>query len=189
MIDTFALLLIDIQKGLDEVDFYGGYRNNPNAENNAAILLNWFREKNKPIFHIKHSSTNPNSPLHASKEGFSIKEVVKPLPTEPVITKNVNSAFIGTDLQKHLQKQNIKNLIIAGLTTNHCISSTVRMAANLGFEVNVIADACAAFDQFGIENQRQGAELVHQITLGNLKTEFAQIFTTQEILQTLNNHF
>ena len=189
MKDKFALLLIDIQKGLDEVDFYGGQRNNANAENNAALILNWFREKKLPVFHVKHSSQNPKSPLHDSKPGFAIKEEVKPLASEPVIVKTVNTAFIGTNLKDQLFKQNINCLVIVGLTTNHCISSTVRMAANLGFKVILIADACAAFDQIGMNNQKQDAEQVHQITLGNLKTEFAELFTTKEIVQILNNHF
>ena len=99
-----ALLLIDIQKGLDVEEFYGGGRNNPFAENNAAQILTRWRKLELPIFHIRHSSQNPNSPLHKSHLGFEIKDEVKPDNNEPVITKDVNSAFIGTDLKERLDK-------------------------------------------------------------------------------------
>ncbi|MDP4245274.1 MAG: hypothetical protein Q8932_05445, partial [Bacteroidota bacterium] len=61
--DTPALLLIDIQKGMDEVDFYGGERNNPEAESNAALILDYWRQNNWPLFHVKHCSVVPGSPL------------------------------------------------------------------------------------------------------------------------------
>ena len=153
-----ALLLIDIQKGLDQWDFYGGNRNNPKVEENARTILEYFRKMELPIFHVRHSSTNPASPLHASKPGFEIKDDLKPLPDEPVFTKNVNSAFIGTDLEQVLKDANISKLVVAGLTTNHCISTSVRMAANLGFEVILISDACATFDFIGAKGEKYEAE-------------------------------
>lgn len=183
---NIALVLIDVQLGLDDWEFYGGNRNNPDAEENARVLLQHFRTLNLPVFHVQHSSHNPKSPLHASKPGFKIKKEVSPLLKEPVYIKNVNSAFIGTELQKDLENQNIKKLVIAGLTTNHCISTSVRMGANLGFEIILISDACAAFDQIGIDGTKQEAELVHQVSLGSLKDEFAQIFNTAELLGTLS---
>lgn len=184
--DSVALLLIDIQQGLDDWDFYGGYRNNPNAEKNAGQILEVYRTKGLPIFHVKHSSQNAESPLHASKPGFQIKAEVNPLANEPVYVKNVNSAFIGTTLQKDLESADIKKLVVVGLTTNHCISTSVRMGANLGFEILLISDACAAFDQIGIDGNKQEAELVHQVSLGSLKDEFAQILTTEELLSTIS---
>jgi len=65
-----ALLLVDIQKGLDDWAYYGGNRNNTHAEENASKILNRFRKLGWPIFHVQHSSTIPNSPLHPSKPGF-----------------------------------------------------------------------------------------------------------------------
>ncbi|NKI32721.1 cysteine hydrolase family protein [Croceivirga thetidis] len=177
-----ALILIDIQKGLDDWHYYGGNRNNPEAEKNASRILEVFRTSALPIFHVQHSSQNAKSPLHASKPGFQIKPEVGPLPDEPVYVKNVNSAFIGTSLQKDLEDAEIKKLVVVGLTTNHCISTSVRMGANLGFEIFLIADACAAFDQVGIDGSKQEAELVHQVSLGNLKDEFAKILDTEQLI-------
>ena len=107
-----ALLLVDIQYGLDELDFYGGSRNNPQAESNCRRILEFFRENGLPIFHVKHNSINPESPLHPSKDGNAIKESVLPQGSEPLFEKNVNSAFIGTDLKEKLDSENIDEVII-----------------------------------------------------------------------------
>ena len=182
-----ALLLIDIQQGLQETDFYGTERNNLHAENNCQKILEAFREKNLPRFHIQHCSTNPESPLHPSKEGNAFHPLVQPKDNEPVIQKNVNSAFIGTDLEARLKKQNISDLVIVGLTTEHCVSTSTRMAANLGFNVTLISDATAAFDKIGVDGKTYGADLIHNAALANLKDEFAQIKTTSAFLEELKN--
>ncbi|RNC89710.1 MAG: cysteine hydrolase [Allomuricauda sp.] len=178
-----ALLLIDIQKGLDEWDFYGGNRNNHEAETNAAKILDLWRSSNGLVVHVRHSSQNPNSPLHASKPGFAIKELVAPKANELVFTKNVNSAFIGTELERTLREAQVSKLIVVGLTTNHCVSTSVRMASNLGFEVNLIEDACATFDFIGSQGQKFDAELMHQTALASLKDEFANLMTTANFLE------
>lgn len=184
---SIALLLIDIQKGLDEKDYYGGNRNNPNAEENAANLLAQWRARDLPIFHIMHSSQDPESPIHASKSGFGIKQVVKPIAGEPVIVKNVNSAFMGTDLLEQIQKAGISTVVIAGLTTNHCISSSARMASNLGLYTYVVSDATAAFDSLAIDGKAIEAEIMHQTALASLQHEFATITDTQGILALIDN--
>jgi nicotinamidase-related amidase len=74
--DNPALILIDIQKGFDDIAYWGGQRNNPNAENNAAELLKIWRENQLPIFHIQHCSTNPTSLLNATNPGNAFKEIV-----------------------------------------------------------------------------------------------------------------
>src|SRR5215203_5361807 len=90
-----ALIIIDIQKGFDDLEYWGGQRNNLNAEENAGQLLKLWREKNLPVFHVQHCSSNHKSLLHESNPGNEIKDVVKPMDNEPIIKKNVNSAFIG----------------------------------------------------------------------------------------------
>lgn len=183
MIDqNTALLVVDVQKGLDDWDFYGGNRNNPQAEGNIVEILSKWRNERRPVFHVRHSSTNPDSPLHASRPGFQFKDGVVPLETEALFTKNVNSAFIGTNLEHTLGKKGINALVIVGLTTNHCVSTSVRMAANLGFRVILISDATACFNGIGMDGTSYSAELMHQVTLASLKDEFAQIMTTAALL-------
>ena len=181
-----ALLLIDIQQGLDEHKFYGGHRNNPDAEANCNLLLNHWRRNNWPVFHVQHSSTNPNSPLYPSKPGFAHKMEVAPLEGEVVFIKQVNSAFTGTGLKEELDRHSIKEVIIVGLTTNHCVSSTARSAADLGFATIVVSDATAAFDQKGYDGRHFDAQLIHEIVLANLNGEFATIATTDELLNQLS---
>jgi nicotinamidase-related amidase len=102
-----ALIIIDVQDGLDEPRL--GKRNNPNAESNMARLLAEWRAKGRPIYHVQHMSTEPNSPLRPELPGNAIKRIVAPQGDEPVIQKTVNSAFIGTDLEDRLKKAGIES--------------------------------------------------------------------------------
>jgi nicotinamidase-related amidase len=181
--DNPALILVDIQKGFDDLDHWGGQRNNPDAEQNAADLLKLWREHNLPVFHIKHCSTIPGSPLNEKNEGNAFKEIVNPAAGEIVIKKQVNSAFIGTNLKEQLDNMKITKLVIAGLTTDHCISTTTRMAGNLGFDTFLVSDATATFNKKGVNGQNYPAELIHETALASLNEEFAQIVTTDLIKQ------
>ncbi|WP_410473222.1 isochorismatase family protein [Faucicola mancuniensis] len=89
----------------------GGGRNNPNAETICGDILAKFRELSLPIFHIRHASTTPQSRLHPTHDGFAFHDNVLPKDGEPVITKNVNSGFIGTDLHEQLQNKGINRQI------------------------------------------------------------------------------
>ena len=149
-----ALILVDIQKGFENIAYWGGQRNNPEAELRASELLSLWRENKLPVFHIQHCSSNPASLLHVINDGNAFNELVIPIDGEPIIQKNVNSAFIGTDLQAQLDKARITTLVIAGLTTDHCISTTTRMAGNLGYETFLVEDATATFNKKGIDRRR-----------------------------------
>jgi nicotinamidase-related amidase len=176
--DHPALILIDIQKGFDDIAYWGGQRNNPDAENNAAELLKIWRENQLPIFHIQHCSTNPTSLLNATNPGNEFKEMVQPISGEPIIQKNVNSAFIGTNLKQLLDEQKINTLVIVGLTTDHCVSTTTRMAGNFGFDTFIVSDATATFNKKGVDGQLFSAELIHETALASLNGEFATVVTT-----------
>ncbi len=181
--DRPALILIDIQKGFDNLEYWGGQRNNPNAEENASELLRLWRENYLPIFHIQHCSSNPNSPMHETNEGNEFKELVKPLENEIVIKKNVNSAFIGTNLKEQLDNSKITKLVIVGLTTDQCVSTTTRMAGNFGFDTFLVSDATATFNKKGLDGQNYSAELIHETALASLNNEFATIVTTDFVKQ------
>src|SRR4030095_332325 len=173
-----ALLLIDFQKGFDNIEYWGGHRNNLNAEENAKDLLSLWRENGLPVFHVRHCSSIPASPLHETNEGNEFKDSLKPMNHEPVINKNVNSAFIGTDLKELLQRARITKLVIVGLTTDHCISTSARMAGNFGFDTFVVSDATATFNKKGLQGQIYPAELIHDTALASLNKEFATIVST-----------
>lgn len=176
-----ALILIDIQKGFLDTAYWGGDRNNTQAEQKASELLEIWRSKNLPIFHIQHCSSNPNSILNETNSGNEFQDIVKPLEGETVIKKNVNSAFIGTNLKELIDDKKITNLVIVGLTTDHCVSTTTRMAGNFGYTTYLISDATATFSKKGINGEDFPAELIHQTALASLNDEFAQVVTSDYI--------
>ncbi len=113
-------------------------------------------------------------------------DLVRPLAGEPVIEKNVNSAFIGTDLKEQLDKAKIKTLVIVGMTTDHCISTTTRMAGNLGYETYLVADATATFNKKGFDGKTYSAEMIHETALASLNEEFATVVTSNEITKMIS---
>jgi len=175
-----ALIIIDVQCGLDAPQL--GNRNNPDAESNMAVLLAEWRKNSAPVVHIKHNSTEANSTLRAGQSGNDIKDIVKPKAGEPIFEKEVNSAFIGTDLQRYLNENGLIDLVMVGLTTDHCVSTSVRMAANLGFNVYLVDDATATFDRNGYDGAYYSAEQMHAINLASLNGEFCTVLKTSDLL-------
>ena len=180
-LDNPALILIDIQKGFHDITYWGGDRNNVTAEEKAGELLEIWRNKKLPIFHIQHCSSNPNSILNETNPGNEFQDVVKPLEGEIIIKKNVNSAFIGTNLKELIDNAEISNLVIVGLTTDHCVSTTTRMAGNFGYNVYLVSDATATFNKKGLNGEEFSAELIHQTALASLNEEFAQVVDSEFI--------
>jgi nicotinamidase-related amidase len=175
-----ALIIIDMQEAFDEPRW--GQRNNPDAEANIARLLGAWREARQPIVHVRHLNLTPGSSFHPDAPGSRIKTLVRPLEGEPVIEKVVNSAFIGTDLEERLRRGGVTSVVITGLTTNHCVETTARMAGNLGFMTYFVSDATATFDRVGPDGVHHTAEDIQAMTLSNLNGEFATIVTTDEAL-------
>ncbi|CAN5615049.1 cysteine hydrolase family protein [soil metagenome] len=176
-----ALIVVDVQKGFN--DPFWGRRNNPEAEENISELLSCWRGSDLPVFHVRHLSIEEGSPLAPGQPGSEIKDVVHPSENEPVIEKNVNSAFIGTDLEARLRERNIDAVVVTGLTTDHCVSTTTRMAGNLGFDTYVVSDATATFDRTGPDGKLHEAEKVHEMSLVNLHEEFATIVNTASLAE------
>lgn len=176
-----VLLLIDVQKGFDSPSW--GVRNNPNAEINMQALLHLWRRTKRPVVHVRHMSTEIDSPLRPGQEGNDFKELVAPVPGERIEEKSVNSGFIGTGLESFLRENNFHTVIIAGLTTDHCVSTTTRMAGNLGFNTILVADATATFDRHGFDGQYFTADDVHACSLASLHGEFATVVDTMEIVE------
>lgn len=175
-----TLLIIDVQKGFDEP--FWGERNNPQAEDNIVRLLDAWRKHKRPVFHIQHMSLSPNSPLNPKHPGNAIKDALQPREGEPLIQKNVNSAFIGTDLEQQLRRIRCNSLVIVGLTTPHCVSTTTRMAGNLGFKTYLVSDATAAFELTDHNGRTYSAQEIHDVTLATLNGEFARVVDTETLL-------
>lgn len=173
-----ALVIIDVQKGFDDLRW--GKRNNPDAEKIMEEVLRKFRSHGRTVIHVRHDSLNPASLLKNGKPGFDFKPEVIPLEHETVITKHVNSAFIGTRLENILRSLGEPEVYYMGLTTDHCVSTTVRMSGNLGFRSFVIRDACAAHEK-SMDGKKIPADTVHSVNLASISGEFAQIPWSSEL--------
>ena len=181
-----ALVLIDLQLAIDDPRWAAqGPRNNPDAEHTVARLLAAWRSGGRPIFHIRHESTSPGSTYAKDGPGSAFKAEAMPLVGEPVIAKQVHSAFIGTDLEGRLRAAGIGTLVIAGVITNNSVEATVRMASDLGFDVRLVADGCFTFARTDHTGRLRSAEEVHAMSLANLDGEYCTVTAAADVLQAL----
>lgn len=175
-----ALIIVDVQKAFEDKKW--GERNNPEAEENIAKLLDFWRVNGWKVIFIQHMNEKPQSVFHPNGIGFKIKEIVEPLDHEVVLTKKVNSAFIGTDLEDILRTNELNTVVITGLTTPHCVSTTTRRSGNIGFKTYLVSDAIAAFELYDHNGKHYSAEEVHDISLATLHEEFATILSTEQLI-------
>jgi nicotinamidase-related amidase len=176
-------VLIDVQNAIDDPKWREhGERNNPEAEKNIANLLSAWRKNQRPIYHIRHDSAEPNSPYRPHQIGNEFKPFAAPQPGETLISKRTNSAFIGTALETTLRAAGHEILIVCGVVTNNSVEATVRMAGNLGFKTYLAADACYTFARLDWDGQLWSADQVHALSLANLHGEYCTVLSTAEIL-------
>jgi nicotinamidase-related amidase len=182
---TATLVLIDVQQGFDEPSW--GERNNPGAEGNIERLLARWRASHRPVIHVRHDSVEPRSTLRPDAPGNAIKAVAAPRADEPVVGKHVNSSFIGTDLEARLKAGASDTVVLCGFTTNHCVSTTARMAGNLGFRTFVLSDSTVAYAMRapGPSGRLIPAAEMHEVGLAELDGEFATVLTTDQLLALL----
>ena len=181
-----ALLLIDVQQGFDDPKF-GPDRSNAHFKDNISKILKHFRDQaDALIVHVQHNSILPESPFYPSKSGVEFYAFSRPLPGEPVVKKDVNSAFIGTDLERILRERDIRVLYCVGLTIDQCVSTTVRMASNMRVcdrgddkgEVILIGDATTGYGYDDID-----AETVHRVHEATLAHEFCTVIQTADLVE------
>ena len=183
--ESTALLLIDTQKGVNDTFYYGGKngrRNNPKAEANIISLLEKWREVEGRVAFTRHDSREQNSPLKLDLESGEQLEGMEPGKRDLVVTKDVNSGFIGTSLELDLRRLGVQRLVVAGFFTNVCIETTVRMAGNMGFDTYLVHDACAAMNCIGHDGTDYDPETVHNMAIANLHGEFCTAITTEQAL-------
>jgi nicotinamidase-related amidase len=181
-----ALLVVDMQLGFDDPSW--GARNNPDVERQVARLLAAWRAAAARIIHVHHHSRGLAGSFRPGTRGCEPKPEAIPLNGEAIYYKVVNSAFIGTTLESDLRALKVQTLVVVGLTTNHCVSTTVRMAGNLGFQTYVVADATATFPRPGADGRARSAEDVHNAALGDLHQEFAEVVDTRAAIRRFASH-
>ena len=170
-----ALLLIDVQVGVDVLSHWGGSngrRNNPDAETKMSQLLAAWRNAKLQVAFTRHDSRESASPLKFSLPSGAQKPGFEPAAGEIVVEKDVNSGFIGTDLEIQLRRAKISRLAIVGFFTNFCVETTTRMAGNLGFDTYLIEDCCSTSNRIGPDGVDRDPDLVHAMTVANLHGEF-----------------
>jgi len=181
--DNTALLLIDVQKGVDVLQHWGGptgRRNNPNAEVEMASLLEAFRRAGRTVAFTRHDSREAASPLKFSLPTGEQKDGFEPEPGDIVIEKDVNSGWVGTPLEIELRRTGISRLVIVGFFTNMCVETTTRMAGNLGFDTYLVPDACATTNRVGPDGVDHDPEVVHQLSVASLHGEFCTTLSPRQ---------
>jgi nicotinamidase-related amidase len=179
MPDT-ALLIIDIQNDY----FPGGARELGGADAagaKASHALAFFREKKMPVIHVRHLSTRPGATFFLpGTKGAEIHSCVLPRGEEAIVEKNFPNSFRGTALEKRLEELKVKNLTVAGMMTHMCVDATVRHAADAGYKVTLLADACATRAQsYGGESVP--ARQVHAAFLAALNGFYAKVIRADEL--------
>lgn len=181
-----ALVLVDIQK-----DYFSGGKNElfqpEKAANQAKMLLDCFRQNNMDIFHIQHISEGGKSSFfQPNTEGAEIHPWVFPISGEPVLVKHTPDSFLNTGLEQELRARKIELLIVCGMMSHMCIDTTVRAARRLNFNVLLAEDACTTKELVWREKHIP-ADVVHQTMMAALNGTFAQVETTETILNLLSS--
>jgi nicotinamidase-related amidase len=183
-------LLIDVQVGVDVLSHWGGptgRRNNPDAESKMLQLLDAWRAAKLQVAFTRHDSREAASPLKFSLPTGAQKPGFEPVAGEIVVEKDVNSGFIGTDLEVQLRRAGISRLVIVGFFTNFCVETTTRMAGNLGFDTYLVEDCCSASNRVGPDGTDRDPELVHAMTVANLHGEFCTAISCVDALGLVNS--
>ncbi|MEU4502872.1 cysteine hydrolase family protein [Streptomyces sp. NPDC024089] len=186
--ENAALIVVDVQEGFEE-EAYWGPRNNPEADRNIAGLIDAWQSSGRPVVFVRHDSPKPDSPLRVGQRGNGFKGYVEERRGKGdgpglLLTKSVNSAFYGTpDLKEWLDRNGIRQLVVAGIQTNMCVETTARMGGNLGYEVFVPLDATHTFDLAGPWGWTLGADELARATAVSLHGGgFAKVVSSAELI-------
>lgn len=182
-LDRAVLLPIDMQQAFDAPPW--PRRWNARIDRNGLALLAAWRQAHRPVIHVRHDSVEPHSSLRPGQPGHAFRPGFEPLPGEPLVTKSVNAAFIGTDLEDRLRALDATTVVAFGISTDMCVSTSIRTGANLGWPMMLVEDACDCFDLPGRDGTIIPAETVQAAHVATLGFEFCTVATTAELLHSL----
>ena len=179
-----ALVIVDIQNDY----FPGGAFEQEGADaavEKAALVLAAFRDKGIPVIHIRHESLAPDAGFFLpGTPGAGIHPLVSPRDGETVVLKHYPNSFRETGLEKELRTSDIRHLVVMGMMTLMCIDSTVRAAMDLGFQVTVVHDACAA-RALEFNGTVVPAPQVHAAFLAGLRLFRAEMTDAEALVKTI----
>jgi|WetSurMetagenome_2_1015567.scaffolds.fasta_scaffold05614_4 nicotinamidase-related amidase len=180
-----TLLLIDIQNDYfpdGAMELAGSLE----AGVQAGKLLQVYRQKSLSVIHIQHISMRKTATFFLpNTKGVQIHESVAPVIGEAVFQKYYPNSFRETPLLEHLRRQQITQLVIAGMMTHMCVDTTTRAAADLGFHCLLAHDACAT-KSLSFGGATVSAEHVQTAFLAALNGLFATVLSVEELCLTLN---
>ncbi|MER2606607.1 MAG: cysteine hydrolase family protein [Siculibacillus sp.] len=178
--DGAVLLPIDMQVAIDLPGRPA--RANPRLDENGLRLLALWRAKGLPIVHVRHDSVEPTSWFRPGHPGNAPRPGFEPREGEGLVTKSVNSAFIGTDLDLRLRRLGAKRVVAFGWATDMCVSTTIRTGANMGWEMVMVADACDCCDlPDPIGGGIIPAEEIHRVHVATLAADFCRVVGVGEL--------
>jgi nicotinamidase-related amidase len=181
--ETAALVVIDLQRAFDDTGYWGR-RNNPDCESNVAALVAEWQRRELPLVLVRHDSIEANSPLRPDSPGNAFKAELNGCEPDLLVVKQTNSCFYGRpNLQEWLDARHLQTLILCGISTNHCVETTARMGANLGFRIRFVLGATHTFDRTGPDGSTLTADELARATATSLHGEFAEIVATTDLLE------
>jgi nicotinamidase-related amidase len=155
-----VLLIIDAHEAVDETRHAAG--DVRVADQNIAALIAAWRAEGLPLAHV-------------GRQPIGSVPAVAPPDGEIVIVRNATSAFVGADLEARLDELGATTLVLCGALATHALEASARHAADLGYQVFVVADACRAADAVDLRGRLWPAEDVRALALALLKGETATI--------------
>lgn len=180
-VGSTALIVVDVQKGFDDTNYWG-QRNNPDCEQNVARLIKAWRSQGWPIVYVRHDSSSSTSPLAPGSKGNAFKDAVKGNP-DLLVVKNVHSAFYGEpDLDAWLKQHGITGVAVCGIQTNMCCETTARMASDLGYDVLFVEDATHTFDIVTETNKVYRAREIARYTAVTIDADFGRVVRTSDLV-------
>src|SRR6185436_3194768 len=151
------------------------------AGGKAAAAIAKFRKQGDPEIHVRHLSVRPGSTFFLpGTKGAEIHPLVAPQGGESVIEKNFPNSFRNTELKATLEKLQVNNLVVAGMMTHMCVDASVRHAADLGYKITLLGDACATRAQ-SYAGEKVPARQVHAAFLAALNGFYAKVVDTHEL--------
>jgi nicotinamidase-related amidase len=179
-LNNAVLVCIDMQKAFD--DPYWGKGWNVDVDRNGLAVLAAWRKSGRSVIHVRHDSVDPRSTLRPTEPGNAFRNGFEPINNEPVVSKSVNSAFIGTDLDLRLRRLGAKTIVIFGITTDQCVSTTIRTGANMGWSLVLVHDACDCFGLPALDGTLVEASEIHRAHVATLAAEFCKVTSTSDLI-------
>lgn len=176
---TTALLVIDMQLGMADRIAAGRLPVDAQAPDRMAMLIAMFRARNLPVVHVHHDE--PGTPFARDLPSGAPMPCAVPLAGETVLWKHRSSAFAGTGLDAHMRKLGAGRIVVIGAVAAFCVTSTVRAASDLGFEVILPGDTLLGFDIPAHDGGRIDAGTVLRVTLSLLGADFAQLVRADQV--------